>query len=82
MFKAVISLIVIITMLIFASQNMEEAEIHVVAGRPAQVPLILIVAISFVSGYAVAILSFIFSNSRKRKKDRQPSSNLPPSRRR
>jgi uncharacterized integral membrane protein len=80
-FRAVISLIVIITMLIFASQNMEEAEIHVVAGRPAQLPLILIIAISFVSGYAMAILSFIFSNSRKRKKRDNLPTNLPPGRR-
>jgi uncharacterized integral membrane protein len=74
-------LLVIVTMLIFASQNLEETEIHVVAGRPQHVPLILIIAISFVSGYAMAILSFIFSNSRKRKKRDNLPANLPPRRR-
>ncbi|MBF0255887.1 MAG: LapA family protein [Gammaproteobacteria bacterium] len=81
MFRAVVSLFVIVTMLIFASQNMEEAEIHVVAGRPQHVPLILIIAVSFVSGYAMAILSFIFSNSRKRKKRDNLPTNLPPGKR-
>ena len=81
MFKTVISLIVIITMLIFVAQNMEETEIHIVAGRPASVPLILIIAISFVSGYALAILSFVLSRRRKKKKHDNLPMNYPPERR-
>lgn len=67
MFRAVISLIVIVLLLLFASQNMEHAQVYVLAGTPARVPLILIMAICFVLGYATAILSFIFHSSRKRR---------------
>ncbi|MBF0470156.1 MAG: DUF1049 domain-containing protein [Gammaproteobacteria bacterium] len=66
MLKAVFSLIVIILFLIFASQNMERAAVHFVTGRPMHLPLILIIGIAFVLGYASAILSFIISASKKR----------------
>ncbi|QEP43978.1 hypothetical protein D5085_13130 [Ectothiorhodospiraceae bacterium BW-2] len=67
MARAFISLIVIIVLLIFASQNMEEAEIHVVTGKPMAIPMILIIAVSFICGYAVAMFSCIIITARKRK---------------
>ncbi|HIJ21595.1 MAG: LapA family protein [Gammaproteobacteria bacterium] len=70
MFKSVLVLIFILLLLIFSSQNMEHAAIHVVTGRPLQVPLILIIAGAFVAGYATALFTFIMKESKRRNKNR------------
>ncbi|MBT7307646.1 MAG: LapA family protein [Gammaproteobacteria bacterium] len=70
MFKSVVVLIFILLLLIFSSQNMEHASIHVVTGRPLQIPLILIIAGAFVAGYATALFTFIMKQSKRNNKNR------------
>ncbi len=70
MFKSVLMLIFIVLLLIFSSQNLEHAEIHAVAGRPFKLPLILIIAGSFIAGYATALISFIMKQSKRKDKNR------------
>ena len=71
MFKSVVVLIFILLLVIFSSQNMEHAEIHVVAGRPLQLPLILIIAGAFIAGYATALFTFIIKQSKRKDKNRE-----------
>ncbi len=71
MFKSVVVLIFILMLLIFSSQNMEHAEIHMVAGNPLQVPLILIIAGAFIAGYATALFTFIMKQSKRKNKNRE-----------
>ena len=68
MFKAVISLIIVILLIIFASQNMEDVSIHVVMGSPVEIPMILIIAVSFILGYATALFTFVMKASRSKQK--------------
>lgn len=77
MFRAVISLIIVILLLIFASQNMDTVNVTVVTGKPVTIPLIMIIAISFVTGYAVATLSFIVMTTKKRRLRNQQMNSLP-----
>lgn len=57
-------------LLIFSSQNMDEAEIHMVAGNPLQIPLILIIAGAFIAGYATALFVFIMKQTKRKDKNR------------
>jgi uncharacterized integral membrane protein len=66
-FKAVVSLIIVILLVIFASQNMDHAEVNMVMGSPTKVPLILIIAGAFIAGYATALITFVMSATRKKK---------------
>ncbi len=43
-------------LLIFASQNMPEVEIHLIFGSPVKMPLILIIVGAFIGGFIMAIL--------------------------
>lgn len=70
MFKSVVVLIFILLLLIFSSQNMEHAEIHMVAGNPLEIPLILIIAGAFIAGYATALFTFIIKQSKRKDKNR------------
>ncbi len=70
MFKSIVVLIFILMLLIFSSQNMDEAEIHMVAGNPLQIPLILIIAGAFIAGYATALFTFIMKQSKRKDRER------------
>ncbi len=70
MFKAIISLIIVILLIIFASQNMGQVSVHVVMGRPVEVPMILIIAVSFILGYATALFTFVIKASSRNKQNR------------
>ena len=70
MFKSVVMLVLIVLLMIFSSQNMEDAQIHAVAGRPFSIPLILIIAGSFIAGYATALFTFIIKQSKRKDKNR------------
>ncbi|MBF0588384.1 MAG: DUF1049 domain-containing protein [Magnetococcales bacterium] len=63
--RLVFSLIVAILLLVFASQNMHEAPIRVVFGPTVELPLILIIAVGFISGFSVAIFAVIIRGSKK-----------------
>lgn len=67
MFKAMLSLIVIILLVIFSSQNMEHTPVNMVLGGPVSVPLILVIAGAFIAGYATALFTFVISASKKKK---------------
>jgi uncharacterized integral membrane protein len=70
-FKSVVVLIFILMLLIFSSQNMEEAKIHMVAGNPLHIPLILIIAGAFIAGYATALFVFIMKQTRRKDRNRE-----------
>lgn len=59
MVKLVISLIVALALLIFASQNMHTVWVRFVAGPATQMPLIVLIAGSVVVGYAIATYSHL-----------------------
>jgi uncharacterized integral membrane protein len=63
--RAVIYLLIVVLMLLFASQNLAPVELHIFIGAPLGVPLVLLLAIAFVAGYALALLSFIITAQRK-----------------
>ncbi len=62
----VVSLIVAMLLLVFASQNMHEAEIIFVFGPKVELPLILIIAVGFICGFSVAIFAFIVRGTKKK----------------
>ena len=69
-FKSIISLIIILLLIIFSTQNMSHTSVHVIMGGPIQLPLILIIAVAFIAGYATALLAFVVTASRKKKKEK------------
>jgi len=70
-FKSIISLIIIILLVIFASQNMHDTSVHIVMGSPIEVPLILIIAGAFLAGYVTALISFVVAAPAKKHKAKQ-----------
>ncbi len=67
MIKAVVLLVIVVLLLVFTMQNMEHAVVYVVTGQPIRIPLILLIAISFVLGYAFALLTFVLGIARRKK---------------
>ena len=59
MLRLIFYLVVTATAVLFASQNLGAVPVHMVAGRPLEVPLIVLVGISFLAGYLTAILTVI-----------------------
>ena len=52
--------------LIFASQNLEDVNVYLIAGRPIQIPLILVIGLSFFGGVVFAILTVILKAVRRK----------------
>ncbi len=59
MLKMILYLLVVGMMIIFSSQNLDIVTVYLVAGKPIQVPLIVIIGMSFFSGFVFAILTVI-----------------------
>ncbi len=55
--KSTFSFLVAVLLLIFASQNMHETAVRLIIGPPVTLPLILILAGAFITGFALAIFS-------------------------
>ncbi|MBF0187796.1 MAG: DUF1049 domain-containing protein [Magnetococcales bacterium] len=66
MARLLLSLILAIFLLIFASQNMHEIEVSLIFGKEIELPLILVIATSFLCGFAVAVFNFIVRKSGNR----------------
>mgnify|MGYP002633685417 CR=1 FL=1 len=49
---------------------MNPTPVHMIMGSQLQVPLILIIVVAFIIGYATALFSFVVTASRKKKKDK------------
>lgn len=69
MARLFVSLIFSIFLLIFSSQNMHNVEVRFVFGEPVEMPMILVVAGAFVSGFALAIFTLIIRGGGKKKDD-------------
>jgi uncharacterized integral membrane protein len=67
--RLVISLIFVIFLLIFSSQNMHEIEVRFVLGEPVEMPMILAIAGAFISGFALAIFTIIVRGEKKKDDD-------------
>lgn len=65
MAKLIVSLLFAIFLLIFASQNMHEVEVRFVFGEAVEMPMVLVVAGAFVSGFALAIFTLIVRGGKK-----------------
>ncbi len=59
MLKLIVYLVVVGLMIIFASQNLDVVTVYLVAGSPIQLPLIVIIGMSFFFGFVFAILTVI-----------------------
>lgn len=69
--KIVITLLyflVAILILVFATQNMSPVTIFLVAGPPLNVPVVVIVGVSFFLGYAVALFGVVMRATKGSKK--------------
>ncbi|MBF0587883.1 MAG: hypothetical protein HQL53_02020 [Magnetococcales bacterium] len=63
--RLVVSLVLAILMLAFASQNMHETKVRLIFGPAVEAPMILIVSLAFVTGFAVAIFAFLVRGPKK-----------------
>ncbi len=52
-------LFMVVLIVLFASQNLEVVQVHMIAGQPMDVPLIVVIGISFFVGFVSAILGVI-----------------------
>ncbi|MEG3620327.1 LapA family protein [Magnetovibrio sp. PR-2] len=59
----------VILMVVFASQNLTNVTVYLLAGSPIQIPLILVIGMSFFIGFAFAILTVIRRAIRKPKRE-------------
>jgi uncharacterized integral membrane protein len=67
----IIYLVVVGLMIIFASQNLDLVTVYLVAGKPIQVPLVVIIGMSFFAGIVFAILTVIRKAMRGKNKNAQ-----------
>jgi uncharacterized integral membrane protein len=58
-FRIVVYFLVVAVMIIFASQNMDVVTVYVVAGSPIQIPLIVVIGMSFFGGFIFALMTVI-----------------------
>ena len=68
MVTLLIYMIVGALIVLFASQNLEAVVVHLIAGRPIDVPLIVVIGVSFVVGFISAILGVIRKVTKNRLK--------------
>ncbi|CCQ72993.1 lipopolysaccharide assembly protein LapA domain-containing protein [Magnetospira sp. QH-2] len=64
----VIYMVLVIGIVLFASQNLDMVSVHLIAGNPVEVPLIVVVGLSFFVGFVTAIFSVIIKTLRDRGK--------------
>ena len=69
MLKMILYLVFVTLILVFASQNLGDVTVYLVAGSPIQIPLILVIGLSFFIGFAFAILTVIRRAVRRPKRD-------------
>ncbi len=67
MTKPVVSLLLSVLLLIFASQNMNDAEVRLIVGPPLRMPMILIISGAFICGFVLATLSGLARRSPRKK---------------
>ncbi|WP_069186779.1 LapA family protein [Candidatus Terasakiella magnetica] len=68
MAKLIIYLIIAIAILLFALQNIEPVIIDFIFMAPVPVPMILVIALSFFSGFVVALFSVARITMKKKNK--------------
>lgn len=68
MLRIIVFLIIGMAVVLFSSQNMDAVTVYLVAGGPIQIPLIIIIGISFFSGFIVAIFVVIQNVIRGKKR--------------
>nr|CAV30815.1 similar to MamL [Magnetovibrio blakemorei] len=69
MLKMLLYLVIVTLIIIFASQNLADVNVYLIAGRPAQMPLVLVIGLSFFTGFAMAIVTVIRRAIRRPKRD-------------
>jgi uncharacterized integral membrane protein len=57
--KLLIYLVLVGSLVVFTSQNLVLVDVYLIAGRPMQLPLIVIIGLSFFCGFLFAILTVI-----------------------
>ncbi len=57
--RMIVYLIIGALVVLFASQNLEIVPVYIFTGSAIEVPLIMIVAVSFLAGFVTAIISVI-----------------------
>jgi uncharacterized integral membrane protein len=60
MVRLIVYFFAVASLVIFASQNLETVPVYMIAGGPFNVPLIVVIALSFFVGFAAAIVGVIF----------------------
>ncbi|GAB6051959.1 hypothetical protein JCM17960_07790 [Magnetospira thiophila] len=63
-----IYLFLVVGIVLFASQNLDMVQVHLIAGNPVEVPLIVVIGLSFFIGFVTAIFSVIIRTLRDRSK--------------
>jgi uncharacterized integral membrane protein len=66
--KIILLFFTLVSLMIFASQNMHSASIDFVFGLPIDLPLIVIIVSSFFVGYVLALATFIVRLATKKRK--------------
>lgn len=70
MSRSLVSLVLSLLLLIFATQNMVPAQIRFIVGPPIEMPLILIISGAFICGFIVANVSHLARRTlRSRRKE-------------
>lgn len=57
--RIIFYLLIVALIVIFATQNMDTVPVYLIAGRPVEVPLFLVIVMSFIFGYAFALFVVI-----------------------
>lgn len=68
MVRMIVYLIIGALVVLFASQNLEIVPVYIFTGRAIEVPLIMIVAVSFFAGFVAAIVGVIQKAIRRHKR--------------
>ena len=63
-------LTVVLVLLVFATQNMQPVTVYLVAGPPLEIPLIVAVALAFITGYGFALFGLLLGAARGSRRTR------------
>ena len=69
-FRILAYLIVVIVLIVFATQNMQPVTVYLVAGPPVAVPLIVVIVLAFIIGYAFALFSLLLGAAKRSRRTR------------
>ncbi|MEO5366615.1 MAG: LapA family protein [Magnetococcus sp. WYHC-3] len=69
MFRLVLTLILILFLLIFSSQNMHDVTVRFVFGEPVEMPLILALAGAFILGFGMATFTYLVRGTGSKRRD-------------